>query len=219
MKKEVEIGELTFKKHGDYYSVIGCDKQATKVEIPNTIGDCIVSEIESEAFANCTNLVSVKLSDYIMSIGFGAFRNCASLTKITGKNVKYLGGFAFVNCKKLSSVPLFDNIEEGSFSYCQSLTRLPITDETDKLPDSVFEHCDSLVDITIPKGVRSIDALAFRSCHGLKRMSFAISDGWWCKSRYHFDDSEIDVSDPIEMAVYFSRMDFDDGPAEIYRKR
>ena len=61
--------------------------------------------ISSNAFTNCTNLVSVNIPNSVVSIGSVAFYNCSSLTSITIPNsVTSLGDNAFSGCTGLSSV-------------------------------------------------------------------------------------------------------------------
>ena len=54
------------------------------------------SKIDGYTFDNCNLLTSVDMSDSIESIGFSAFENCTSLSKVNiGKNVKVIEPYGF----------------------------------------------------------------------------------------------------------------------------
>ena len=74
-----------------------------KVILPNTI-----EFIETEAFANCTALTSIKLGgDKLEEIGNNAFSGCTKLTRIDiPKNVYRIRGGAFDDCNALQTIIL-----------------------------------------------------------------------------------------------------------------
>ena len=112
-------------------------KNITYVQLPDT-----VTYIGDGTFYGCTNLVNIKLSNNLTTIGMGAigceslrqielpdslttinsmaFIGCASLTSITlGKNVESIGSNAFIMCVKLVEVINHSslNIVAGSSSF------------------------------------------------------------------------------------------------------
>jgi hypothetical protein len=83
-----------------------------------------VQEIGRQAFAYCTSLSSINLTNNLRKIGAEAFRECAALTKVTvPDSVQYIGDKAFAVCTGLEelSVPFIgekrDNPEYPYFCY------------------------------------------------------------------------------------------------------
>lgn len=73
--------------------------------IPNN-----VTNISSQAFANCVNLASVIIPDTVISVADGAFGSCVDLTNITiPSNVASIGDLAFANCDNLTNITFLGN--------------------------------------------------------------------------------------------------------------
>ena len=96
------------------------DKQGTKLMlvsranqtyvIPNT-----VTEINNEAFFNCTKMISIIIPNSVTIIGSNAFYNCTSLRQIDiPASVTTIGSNAFVYCTNLVSINI--NKEKGKIS-------------------------------------------------------------------------------------------------------
>ncbi|MBQ4155550.1 MAG: leucine-rich repeat protein, partial [Clostridia bacterium] len=78
---------------------------ATKLEIPATIGDKVVSSIADSAFMWCDSLTSVVIPEGVTTIGEFAFAGCPSLTSVTIPNsVQTLGTSSFDDCRKDLSI-------------------------------------------------------------------------------------------------------------------
>lgn len=70
-----------------------------------------VTKVAANAFKNCDNLQSVKVSNNITTIGKNAFAGCNSLSKVSlGNNVNKVCSNAFNNCTSLNSIKSFSNI-------------------------------------------------------------------------------------------------------------
>jgi hypothetical protein len=70
--------------------------------------DNSVVTLSDNLFRNCTNLINVKIPDYMMSIGSSAFYGCSGLTSvIMGNSVNSIGNSAFSNCPQLKDVYCF----------------------------------------------------------------------------------------------------------------
>ena len=88
-----------------------------------------LTEIGSECFTDCENLVTLNLSKTkLTSVGQRAFDACKSLSSIQfPKTLKTIGDYAFRECSSLEEVKIFDGVEtigKYIFSYCPSLKRL-----------------------------------------------------------------------------------------------
>jgi len=81
--------------------------------------------IETNAFKDCYNLISVTIPSSVINIEEGAFSLCGSLTSvIIGNKVKIIGKHAFFECANLTSVTIpnsVNNIEDNAFDYCYEL--------------------------------------------------------------------------------------------------
>ena len=148
------------------------------VTIPGT-----VRELGVEAFSGCTKLTGLVLPDGLKEIGESAFRNCMSLTSLViPAGVASIGNGAFNGCLGLSGIdvaagnPAYESVEGILFD--ESLTTLiqcPARKTGDfAVPDSVtrilagaFSDSRSVVRITIPASVTTIEPSAFRGTESL----------------------------------------------------
>lgn len=107
------------------------------------------------AFANITNISSIKISNSVTSIGGWTFYGCSSLTSMTIPNsVTSIGDYAFYDCTSLTSVTIPNIIRFLSIG------------------ESAFENCRGLTSVTIPGSVASIGDYAFSGCSGLTSISY-----------------------------------------------
>lgn len=164
----------------------------TSVQIPAT-----VTEIQKEAFANCTALQTVTMPNQLTTIGERAFSGCSALKKIeVPYSVTSIGNEAFAKCTSLKKAVIpysVTSIGESVFSGCTSLVSVAYQATDPVLPksfcsgcislsyfdipshiteigQSAFEGCTSLQSISIPSKVATIAAYAYKNCTGLKNI-------------------------------------------------
>ena len=141
-------------------------KKLTSVSIPET-----VTEIDAEAFQDCTALKTIDLSQNLTTIGNGAFVE-SGLTSLTLPNsVKKLGTYIFGNCISLETMTLPDSITtipNDLFAGCKNLKTINLSKNITRICAYSFKECDSLTEMTIPSGVTRIDEGAFFQCDSLK---------------------------------------------------
>lgn len=114
-----------------------------------------MTSIPSSAFSDCSELLSIKLPDNIISINDNAFVRCQSLREIhIPANIESIGYRAFRSCKKLATV-IFEkssqlktigggyhsDIDYGAFSYCTALTSIEIPASVETIEASAFLYC------------------------------------------------------------------------------
>jgi hypothetical protein len=126
-----------------------------------------VKHIEASAFEDCIGVKSVIIPDGVESIGPGAFAGCILLESIDIPNsVNRIGSGAITdNAKSIGRNILGTLKTSGSFLGAAASV---VTDVHDSLKGA-FENCQALKDITLPKGIRSIEVNTFRNS-GLERI-------------------------------------------------
>lgn len=132
-----------------------------------------VTEIEKNAFENCTNLVSVSIEGNLDTIAVNAFFGCSKLENVIITGVKKIGGSAFHSCKALKSIVLPDTLVElGSLAFynCTGLEKITLSNNLLSIEGSTFYNCYLLNDIVIPDSVEKIGNSAFYSCKSLTKI-------------------------------------------------
>ena len=153
------------------YEVDGCEMDAINVIIPKTHLGKKVKSIGYMAFENCTSLTRITIPDSIESLDDYSFCNCASLTSISiPASVTRIGDSAFEDCTSLTNISIpasVTSIGNYSFYNCTSLTRITIPDSVTRIDNGAFEDCTSLTRISIPASIERIGCNAFRNCTSL----------------------------------------------------
>ncbi len=111
-----------------------------------------VENIGDDTFSNSTRIKTVDMSsaDSLTTIGYGAFRNCSSLTTVLmPSSLTVIDELAFKDCSSLMCVDL------GGTSVTE-------------IKDDAFLCCSSLTNISLPSSVRTIGNYAFSECSALR---------------------------------------------------
>ncbi|MCR5532281.1 MAG: leucine-rich repeat domain-containing protein [Paludibacteraceae bacterium] len=130
-----------------------------------------VTSIGSEAFANCTKLKSVAISNNITTIGTKAFIACKHLKSILiPSSVISIGEEAFTGCSSLNSTTISNgvtSIGKSAFSSCTALTSITLPNSITTIGSYAFEGCKSLASFSIPYSVTTVADCVFSGCTGL----------------------------------------------------
>jgi hypothetical protein len=129
-----------------------------------------VTVIPDGAFYSCFDLAYAEIPDTVTTIGESAFASCESLVDVNiPSKVKSIGEKAFqATAITTAVVPAGAVLGEKTFSSCDYLTDVELGNGMEELPYCVFEGCDSLKTIHIPRSVKTIAMKAFLNCVSLE---------------------------------------------------
>ncbi len=165
------LNEEGKQKYATIWGYLGND---TVIDIPSQIGEYQVKVIGNEAFADCTSLVSVTISQSVVEIGKNAFSNCTSLKEIRiPDGVETIATSTFLNCSSLDSIAIPQSVRKighDAFANCTNLREIRIPEGIETIEDNTFLNCSSLDSIAIPQSVRKIGHDAFANCTNLREI-------------------------------------------------
>lgn len=160
-----------------------------------------VQKIGAECFKDCTALRSLQLPNSAISFGTDPFRNCPIEYEREG-GVLYLGNHA-MDCDDdsgnrnvviregtvdvcrevvafVTSIQLPSTLRSmPSFSGCQYLKSVVLSEGIESLPNDMFSGCSNLVEVNIPTSVKSIGYRAFQGCTSLTKANGITYVGKW----------------------------------------
>ena len=87
------------------------------------------------------------------------------------KNIKFIGVYAFYDCRSLETIEIpegIEKIDKNAFKCLYSLKDVKLPSTLKTIGESSFSHCGSLQTIEIPECVEKIDGYAFSYCSNLK---------------------------------------------------
>ena len=151
----VKIGESAFQN---------CTK-LQRVTIPES-----VTHLGDKLFAGCNNLSQVNLlSKKITEIPDFCFTDTSLTSFNITSNIKEIGGFAFLRCKKLKKVTIENGVTEiSSYAFRETaIEHLKIPSSVTKIGTETFQYCKALKSITFSEGLKYIGIAAFKECHQL----------------------------------------------------
>lgn len=107
-----------------------------------------VTKIGYRAFASCSKLMAVTLSEGILIIEHSAFRDCENLVSVKlPKSLQEIGYDAFMDCENLRSITIGENVSKigiQSFYRCKNLEKLTLECSNAKIELRAFGDCKSL---------------------------------------------------------------------------
>ncbi len=187
-----EDAGIEFTLSNGEYAVTGYTGASSNVDIPSTYKGIPVTSIGDEAFAYNHVITSITIPDSVVSIGDYVFFECENLKEVgLGNGVTSIGEMAFSYCYGIQSICIPDStihIAENAFDYTwlinvtmptiaincipkEGLETVIIT-SGEKINDSAFAGCQSLVSVSIGDNVKYIGESAFASCVYLSNVTF-----------------------------------------------
>lgn len=172
---EMENGTITISKF------VGFDEK--EIVVPNQIDGIAVRSIGVNAFAKCTGIERVIISEGIEEIHDGAFSGCTSLREVFLPTTLLLlgdeperrsdGRAAYRNYAGVFEECLIENISLPSklttlggkvFRRCKYLRAINIPNMVEAICEKCFEGCLALGNVLLPDKLKIIDEGAFASC-------------------------------------------------------
>ncbi len=148
--------------------------QLVSITLPNN-----VTVIEYAAFQGCTSLKQINIPTSLETLEHHAFENCVSLEKVVfPEKTTTIGYNAFKNCSSLSQVKFpskLKTIEQYTFFGCTSLTQIKLPSTLEKLANSAFEG-SGLISISILASVKRVGSHIFANCTQLTSAVFEGDD-------------------------------------------
>ena len=159
----------------DMKKVMFCDpKKSGAYTMPDS-----VEQINDRAFADCNKLETVRVSQNVTDIVYGAFADCTALRSITlPDTVQSIGKQAFANCTSLQAFTFpaaVSQVVDRAFSGSTALQTVTLNDGLQYIGYSVFSDCAQLQSISIPDSVTTIDPRAFENCTALSTLQLGTS--------------------------------------------
>ena len=166
LKKITNLGNITSLSNNTFYL---CKELTTIAD--NALAN--ITFIGNLAFAQCTSLTSINLSQNTTSIGEYVFSECSSLVinDLNLPNLNSLGKLSFIKTKikEISSLGSITTIGDGTFQQCTSLTRINNNAlyNITSLGAQAFFGCSSLTDIGEIANLEYIGTNCFNGCSSL----------------------------------------------------
>ena len=139
-----------------------------------------VTSIGFSAFYDCTSLTKVDIPESVTSIEGRAFFVCISLTTVDIPNsVTSIGEWDFFRCTSLTKVHIpesMTSIVKNAFASCKSLTTVHISEGVTSIEEEAFYGCTGLTTVDIPNSVTSIEVWAFEGCTSLTHIIIDTDD-------------------------------------------
>ena len=168
------------------YAFAGC-KNMTSALIPGSVktigeGAFFGTDISEPLLINSgetlcyvpVGFTGYSVPDTVKSIHNMAFYGCAVSSVNIPASVTAIGGYAFWDCKKLTSVFIPDSVTEigdSAFIGCTGLKSVSLPNGITAIRDSTFVGCENLTSVKIPDGVKEIGKYAFCNCFNLRSVT------------------------------------------------
>ncbi|MBQ3100288.1 MAG: S-layer homology domain-containing protein [Clostridia bacterium] len=173
----VEGGYIYFDRSTG--TIFDCDESVTSAKIPSFFGPTTVTDIDRDAFKNCSSLTYLSLPAELTNISGYHFRDCSSLERIVPDGGNSEPGASYL----LENGPYIDmvTLPYGSGMLGENYTNVCITPAyKGRLEFSSFYssaeyylcyNCDYITEVDIESRWYSIPSYAFFDCDSLEQVT------------------------------------------------
>lgn len=131
-----------------------------KEEILKIVIEDGITSVGTNAFPDCPNLKTVEIAGSVTSLGIQAFANCHKLEEVhLSEGLKNIGSSA-LGGTAIRTIELPESLETigcCAFGWCPNLESIRIPSNVWGLDRAVFEQCDNLKEVWLPRSLRYID--------------------------------------------------------------
>lgn len=149
------------------------------ISLPATL-----KKISDSAFNACGSLEKVTFAEGLTEIEEDAFNNCSALKEIVlPASLEKIGGFAFSNCDGLEKVTFAGNsalvwIGDNAFASCLNLGEFDVPASVEYMGTSILNSCSSLTNLTGGAGIKELDVNALgnlsKLCEHSSNLTFKV---------------------------------------------
>ena len=135
------------------------------------------NKIGDYAFANCSSLEKILVSDGIQEIGCNVFEGCnEAIYNTDTQGAKYIDGISSIRLILVDGTNVSGAytpnantrvIANNAFEGCTELSGITIPQDVVMIGDNAFAGCTGITEMVIPNNVQSIGDYAFSDCSGL----------------------------------------------------
>ncbi|MDE7225371.1 MAG: leucine-rich repeat domain-containing protein, partial [Ruminococcus sp.] len=147
-----DTGLLKFRLYGTYISVVGVDKNAEEIVVPDSVGGLPVLAIDNDAFRG-SNIKKIVIPEGIQEIRNEAFAYCAKLEEISlPSTLEKIGISAFSGCYALNTLIIPDRVSEidkTAFIGCDALETVQLPEKLNSYPENLLSSAVHLRNLTI----------------------------------------------------------------------
>lgn len=114
----------------------------------------------------------------VTAIGKNIFRGCEITGVTIPEGVKYIGQYAFWECKELKSVSFpktLEQIDGTAFSDCEKLETVNFNEGLKIIGDNAFADCTALTSALLPEGLEELGECAFEYCENISQVNIPSS--------------------------------------------
>ena len=157
-----------------YHNMFPAEPTVTRVEIGEGI-----TEIGGSVFYCCTEIRSISFPNSLRCIGNYALYDCTGITFLDLNQVSYIGEgnmyYLGPNHKGPEEIIFSSNMESIPYGLCggwENLKKVTIPEGIKTIEAEAFGGCSNLKSIFLPEGVKQIKDGAFRGCSSLESLVF-----------------------------------------------
>lgn len=167
-----------------------------------------ITAIGSYAFSGCTALTTIDLGSQIVTIDNNAFNNCQNLVlNALPSELKTIGSYAFANtyklCDALTLPESLTTLRNYAF-YHSGIKSIAITQPISSFSGYVFQQCDSLVSVALPKEMTHLPDGTFSNTSRLKTIT--LPDSLKEIGNYAFQESGLET---IVLPAKLQKIDYE----------
>ncbi|GEM_PF-1832004 len=189
------------------------------LNVPLTINDYIVTDIQEEAFDDCSVYDSITIPVTVTYVGDNAFSNAPGLvcTVYTSSDAYYsydafdgVKGIHLIIPEGINSVWGGKDYPWGGSacyynSFASSLIEVTLPKSLTTIATEAFSECRNLEKINIPENVTSIKEDAFYGCVSLKELEIPAKTNYIANSAFAFCGGLEQITVNSRNTVYFSK--------------